>query len=226
MKNNPPFAVLFDMDGVLLDSVEASMYSRRQVANLFGFTPDEMMQHSEPGRSLRDFYDTLQKVRPFTASFKEFSDHVLEAVFAYLKEHVTGGEPALMHFLDELQARHIPIALGTSAIKRSALRKLELAGLGGRFEVMVTADDATRHKPHPEIYQKAANNLGIPPEKCIVIEDAASGIKAGHAAGMKVIGFSKFVKNLDALQQADLVVADFSELSYEKLSQLVSGQRV
>lgn len=222
MPNKAPFAVLFDMDGVLLDSVEASLYARRLVANLYGFTPEEMMQHSEPGRSLLDFYNTLQKIRPFAANFTEFSDRMLEGVFAYLEEHTQAADKNLVHFLDELQARHIPIALGTSALKRSALRKLELAGLRGRFEIMVTADDATHHKPHPEIYLKAAEHVGMSPRKCIVIEDAISGIQAGHAAGMKVIGYSKFVNNIDTLQQAELVVTDFSELSYEKLARLAS----
>lgn len=221
MANKPRLAVLFDMDGVLLDSVEASMYSRRKVAHLYGFTPEEMMTHSKPGRSLFDFYQTLQQVRPFGADFQEFSDTMLDGVFEYLGKHVKGADPGLINFLGELETHHVPIAVGTSALKRSALRKLALVGLQKTFDVIVTADDAEHHKPHPQIYLEAAKRLQIEPAKCIVIEDAADGVASGHAAGMKVIGYTKYVKNIATLEQADLLVSDFSELSHQKLTQLL-----
>jgi len=215
--------VLFDMDGVLLDSVEASMYSRRKVAHLYGFTPEEMMTHSKPGRSLLDFYQTLQRARPFDVNFQEFSDTILEAVFIYLKKHIKGTDPALVKFINDLRAHHVPIAVGTSALKRSALRKLALAGLQNTFDVIVTADDVEHHKPHPHIYLKAAEWLQVPPKKCIVIEDAGDGIVSGHAAGMKVVGYAKYVKDASTLREADLVVSDFSDLSYQQLTQLLDS---
>lgn len=219
----PPFAVLFDMDGVLMDTVPASMHARRVNAKLFGFTPDEMVQRSKPGRSLHDFYDTLQNMRPFKANFDEFSDRMLEEVFAYLEKHQNDTDPNLITFIEDLKTRHIPLAVGTSALKRSALRKLEIAKLRAYFDEIVTADDVKRHKPHPDIYHEAARRLGVPPEQCIVIEDAVDGITAGKTAGMKVVAYTKYVSDASALTDADITVNDYTALNYDKLLQIIKG---
>ena len=226
MAKQPPFAVLFDMDGVLLDTMPASIHARKTLAPTYGFTSEEMKQHSKPGRSLRDFYLTLQKFRPFDADFDSFADSMLKEVFAYLEKHSRDTDPALTTFLKELQAHHIPIAVGTSALKRSAHHKLALVNLKDSFDVIITADDVERHKPHPDIYLEAARHLNVDPSRCVVVEDAVDGIDAGKAAGMKVIGFSKYVTDVENLKKADLIVDDFSKLDYQTLQQLVTGKSV
>lgn len=219
----PPFAVLFDMDGVLLDSVEASMHARRQNAHLYGFTPGEMMAHSKPGRSLRDYYQALQQVRSFPVSFDDFANGMLEVVFDYLKKHSHGADPALVAFIRDLRAHNIPVGVGTSALKRSALKKLKIVQLHQTFDVVITADDVERHKPHPDIYQEAARQLNMPAQRCVVIEDALDGLTAAKTAGMKTIGYSKYALYPKDLAVADMVADDFSKLSYKKLSALFSA---
>jgi beta-phosphoglucomutase len=217
----PPFAVLFDMDGVLINSTDASWHSREIMADKFGFTFEEVHSQSRRGGSLRDFYLKLQKLRPFDVDFDTFADAWLAANFAYLEQRIDGGDPATIHFIEDLRTHGIPFALGTSALSRSAKRKLALVELHDHFEIMVTAEDVERHKPHPDVYLEAARRVGVAPKQCIVIDDAEAGIESGKAAGMKAIGFSKYVENLETLAKADLVVNDFSELTYNKLLKLV-----
>lgn len=219
----PPLAVIFDLDGVLIDSYAASVYSQNFIGKTYGFTLDEITSNSKRGGSLRDFYRALQKLRAFDTDFDTFADTMLEAYFSYLGQHTQGLDAALATFLEGLKKHGIPIAVGTSALKRSALRKLQLAGLDGTFEVIITADDVERHKPNPDIYIEAAKRLGVNPKYCVVIEDAAAGIEAAHAAGMKAIGFSKYVEDLRTLQKADWVVPDFSELDALKLKRFMLG---
>lgn len=217
----PPFAVLFDMDGVLMDTVPASMHARRVNATAFGFTPEEMMEHSKPGRSLRDFYNTLQCIRPFKASFETFSDQMLQEVFAYLEKHQGGTDPNLVTFIENLKEEGIPLAVGTSALRRSTLKKLELAKLRQYFDVIVTADDVEHHKPSPDIYLEAAKRLQMPGNVCIVIEDAADGIAAGKAAGMKVVAYTKYVPDTSVLAGADLIVGDYAKLNHQTLLRII-----
>lgn len=217
----PPLAVIFDIDGVLINSHAATVYSQQLMGEKYGFTVDEVKSCSKPGRSLRDFYLALQKIRPFKSDFDTFADMLLSANFSYLEKHTHGLTAGLAAFLDGLKKHGIPIAVGTSALKRSALRKLKLAGVDGAFTVIVTADDVERYKPNPDIYLEAAEQLGVNPRHCIVIEDAEAGIEAGKAAGARVIGFSKYVEDLATLQKADWVVADFSELNVTKLKKFI-----
>lgn len=211
------------MDGVLTNTVPGSLYARKALASKYGFTPEEMMQNSKPGRSLLDFYRTLQKLRPFDADFDSFADAMLKEMFVYLEKHKQPADPQLLHFLAELRRHNIPIAVGTSALRRSAMRKLALVNLQDAFDKIVTANDVDRHKPHPDVYHEAANQLGIESNRCIVVEDAPDGVEAGKAAGMKVIGFSKYITDASKLKKADLVVPEFSKLNYQILLQLVNG---
>jgi HAD superfamily hydrolase (TIGR01509 family) len=218
----PPFAVVFDMDGVLINTEPVHEQVNITVAKHFGLSPDVMNSISRPGRSMRDFYLELQKLHPFDADFETYSEKTLETMFIELEKTINGPDPQLIAFLHHLREQGIPVAVGTAALKRSAARKLGVVKLHNEFDVIVTADDVERHKPHPDVYLETAKRLGIKPAKCIVIEDAGSGIQAAHAAGMKVIGYGKYVNDPATLKHADLVVSEFSKLNYSTLLQLVT----
>jgi sugar-phosphatase len=99
----------------------------------------------------------------------------------------------------------------TSGTRALASARLQLGGFQAP-KVLVTADDVVNGKPHPEHYLRGAQLLGVKPEECLVIEDAPAGIRAAHAAGMKVVGFAS-TYHPEKLLQADAVIAGFRELS-------------
>ncbi|GIW03700.1 MAG: beta-phosphoglucomutase [Thermomicrobiales bacterium] len=96
--------------------------------------------------------------------------------------------PGLTAFLDRLDG--VGIAVATSARRRSALRMLRELALLGRFAAIVTADDVVHGKPHPEPFLTAAPRLGVPPGRCLAIEDSPAGLQAARAAGMTCVGLT------------------------------------
>ena len=97
---------------------------------------------------------------------------------------------------------------------------LELLNVKDKFQVISHSDIVERGKPHPDIYLKAAELLGVTPEECIAIEDAEGGVKSAKAAGMKVIGFKDSSHNTQDLSEADLLVTDFNQLTLQALEKL------
>lgn len=225
MKQQPPFALIFDLDGVLLNTHPAQKVAYHRVADRFGFTGEELQAAGSSGGSMRDRYQNLQSLRPFEADFQTFSDIILEVLFGELEGEGHKPDPNLVSLLGKLRRRGIPLAVGTSAIKHSALRKLTIINLHTVFEVIVTADDVERHKPHPDVFLEAARRLGVKPDHCIVIEDAEDGVKAAHAAGMKAVGYYKYSLDPQEVKHADLVINNFAELNYQKLLKLIAGKQ-
>jgi HAD superfamily hydrolase (TIGR01509 family) len=224
MKTAVPFAVLFDMDGVLINTEPSHDVAHEFIRERYGFSKEEMKQAFGRGGTLRGSYEALQKLRPFGTSFDAFADEMLTEVFKHLETQVNEADPALVAFLKRLHRHLIPIAIGTSALRRSSAHKLAVIKLQDHFDVIVTSEDVTHAKPNPDVYLSAAQKLQMPASKCIVIDDTKKGVAAGKAAGMKVIGFSKYNANLDSFTEADTIASGFGELSHERLLGLITGK--
>lgn len=214
-------AVIFDIDGVLINTEPAHTAAHAAVAELYGFTPAEMKATKVRGSSLHDHYHALQQVRPFAATFASFSETVLAALFEQLNIYDQKPDPGLVPLLRALKQQRIPVGVGTSALRQSAKRKLAAVKLEDVFDVLIASDDVERAKPEPDIYLAVARLLKVNPEYCVVIEDAAAGIQAGKAAGMKTIGYTTYTPEPEKLHEADLRIHSFNELSVEGLYRLV-----
>ncbi len=170
-------AVLFDMDGVLVDSTNAVARVWRKWALARGFDPEKVVRaaHGRPSiDTVRDFLPNADShAENLEVERQEVED--LEGVVAM------PGAQALVH---SLPAGRWTVV--TSATRPLAEVRLRAAGIPIRGS-LVTADDIQHGKPHPEPYQKAAAWLGYPPSECVVVEDAPAGIRAGKAAGARVI---------------------------------------
>jgi mannitol-1-/sugar-/sorbitol-6-phosphatase len=169
--------VLFDLDGVLADSTPAVARVWTIWANKHGFDPDETVRqaHGRPSIS------TIRELLPN-------ADHIAENALVERMEIEDVGDvialPGAAELLQALPANRWTIV--TSCTKSLALVRLRVAGLPIP-EQLITANDITKGKPHPEPYLKGAKLLGVAAEDCIVIEDAPAGIRAGKAAGARVL---------------------------------------
>ncbi|CAN7512072.1 HAD family phosphatase [Pseudoxanthomonas sp. LjRoot143] len=177
-----PVAVIFDMDGLMLDSERAIIGCLADAARELGHDLPEvlwlaMVGHSEAvcrhlldeavGETQRDLI--LQR------------SHVLyDAVVAAGVPH----RPGILAMLDFLQARGIPRAVATSTRRPLALKKLKASGLLPRFDAICTSSDVEHPKPAPDVYLLAARSLGVEPAWCLVLEDSPTGVRAALAAGM------------------------------------------
>jgi len=172
-------AVLFDMDGVLVDSTQAvaRVWSKWAIAR--GFDPEEVVRaaHGRPSLdTVRDFLPNADgDAENLEVERQEVED--LEGVVAI---------PGSLTLVNSLPPGRWTVV--TSATRPLAEVRLRAAGFP-ILPTLITAGDIQRGKPDPEPYQKAAARLGFPPAECVVVEDAPAGIRAGKAAGARVIGF-------------------------------------
>ena len=197
-------ALLFDMDGVLIDSTPAVGRVWRKWALEHHFDPDEVAARAHGRPSLTTVRELLpdadHEAENRIVERREIED--LEGVVPLAGAH---------ELLEKLPENRWTIV--TSATRALAEVRLRAAGLPSP-EKMVTSNDITNGKPHPDPYLKAAGLLGYRPEKCVVVEDVGAGIKAGLAAGARVIALHTTCSARDLLDAgATWVLKDCSEIT-------------
>jgi HAD superfamily hydrolase (TIGR01509 family) len=213
------WAVVFDLDGVLVDSYDAHRWSWERLADetgvrftdadftaSFGQTSREVIARhwgaavgSDRNRALDDRKESLYRDR-------------LRAAFP-----AVDGAVAL---IDALRAAGVALAVGSSAPPENVELTLALLDRRAAFAVVVTGRDVARGKPDPAIYTTCAARLGLPPRRCVVVEDAPVGVAAARAAGMRCVGLTG-TTDAAALADADLVVASLRDLSPPRLAALL-----
>jgi sugar-phosphatase len=188
--------LLFDLDGVLVDSVAASTRAWIWWASRHGLDSRPFIDaHGRPTR------ETIRELAP------QLDTDVEEAIVDERESTDTEGVVALPGAADLLDSGR-PLAIVTSCSRRLALARLAAAELPVPG-VLITAGEVTRGKPDPEPYLLGASRLGVEPERCTVFEDAPAGVRAGKAAGMRVVGLTTTV-SASSLAAADLIVADLA----------------
>lgn len=214
------FGVIFDMDGVLIDSKSYGWSVFKDIARENGGLVRDEDYSQYQGVSWRDVIARWKAEFGFKPSLEEFTARFEEAeVRAFASS--THLIPGVLDFLSMLRTHHTPMSVGTSSHASRALSLLEKSKIRPFFSGVATADDVAHHKPAPDVFLAAARMIKISPAECIVVEDAPAGIEAAHRGGMKAVGFAETSEIEATLHKADIVVRDFSELSYEKLSRLV-----
>ena len=211
-----PFgAVLFDLDGVIIDTTELHHRVWDTFARARGYVPsrDELL-----GTHGRRAEETLRLWFGEALSDGEVNELALERDTLFNRllatEPVT-AIPGLRDFLGDLRRAGVPWAIGTSAVPMNAELSLSRLGLRELFDVMVTAADVARSKPDPEVYLKAAAALGVPPAACLVIEDAVLGIRAARAAGAKCLALTTtFPPDVLRREGPDWLAEDFRSLPF------------
>jgi sugar-phosphatase len=194
-------AVLFDMDGVLVDSTACVERHWRQWAAAQGLDPDPILAIAHGQRTV----ETLRTVAPHLDADAEAAQ--LEARASIDTEGVVRIEGAAR------LVRNLPKdgwAIGTSAPRLMATTRLQHTGVPIP-PVLITAEDVQHGKPHPQVYLEATARLGVAPARCVVIEDAPAGIDAARAAGMRVLAVAT-THEPAALQDADAIVMRLLDL--------------
>jgi mannitol-1-/sugar-/sorbitol-6-phosphatase len=188
-------AILFDLDGVLVDSTRSVERHWRAWALQKGLDPDKIMAIAHGVRAI----EVIQRVAPHLDAAAEVRE--IEAREVTDRDGVVAmpGAAALVKSIPDEQWGVV-----TSGTRHLASGRLRLMGLPVP-KVLVTANDVANGKPHPEPYLKGAKLLGVSPADCLVIEDAPAGIQSAHAGGMKVVGITS-TYGADALTNADAVI--------------------
>jgi beta-phosphoglucomutase len=205
------FAVIFDMDGVIIDSNPFHKIALKQFCNKYGFdfTDEELMQRIY-GRTNKEWLTNLFGPLP-PHELTQYEEEK-EGLFRELYKNNIRALPGLPEFLRQLQLNKVPVAIGTSAPRSNVDFVLQHTGLGEFFPVILDETDVERGKPDPEIYLKVAARLRLPPGRCIIFEDSLSGVEAAQRAGAFVIGVAT-THRVEELAHTDFVIHDFTRLS-------------
>jgi len=178
-------AVIFDMDGLLLDS--EVIYRAVWLRAIVGFQREmpEQTFRRFLGRNGRDSRKLLAEIYGAEFNVEGFLDTCRALAGEHIETHGIAPKPGLGELLTCIEANGISKAVATSARRDWALRSL--GALASRFEILTTGDEVTRGKPEPDIFLLCAERLGATPAECLVLEDSEAGIRAAHAAGMPVV---------------------------------------
>lgn len=215
--NNFPAAVLWDMDGTLIDSEPYWLASENALAESYGGTWSIDDGHQMIGKSLYDSSALLkEKFGIEDLSVQEVIDRMTDEVIENLKTRLP-FRPGALELLMELKRRGIKTALVTMSMRKMALAVTKEISFEA-FDVVVAGDDVTFGKPHPEPYLKAAELLGVEITDCIAFEDSSTGLRSAEAAGAHAIG----VPNLMELPQrpTNKIISSLTSVDAENLESL------
>ena len=212
-------AMIFDLDGVITDTGYLHFLAWKELAQSIDISIDEQFNECLKGvsrmGSLALILQHAHRENDYTPAEKEAlaarkNQRYVELLQSLTPENVL---PGVLPFLDECHAHGLKTALASAS--RNASFIIEKLSLSDRFDYIADAAAVAHSKPAPDIFLAAAKGLGIAPEHCIGIEDAAAGIQAIHAAGMKAVG----IGGEDTLFDADVLLPDTGKLCLASLAE-------
>lgn len=216
------FGAIFDWDGVIIDSAKLHEQSWHALAR-------ELRRTIVPGSFLRGFgmksAQIIRGIHGWSDDPAEISrlTNRKEALYReFVRQYPIAPLPGVVEWLQQLQEAAIPCAIASSTPRLNIEVVLDRLGLTNQFDAIVAAEDVEQGKPNPEVFLKAAAKLGLPPERCVVFEDAQVGLQAAHAGGMKAIAVTT-THSPDELAAADLVVHRLDELTPATIAKLLSN---
>lgn len=215
--------VIFDMDGVIIDSEPVHHYAYNKLFKQLGIEVSPELYASFTGNSTKNIFERLKVIYNlgedvetlvnakrdlFTAAFDLKED-------LYLLDGVE-------NLIQDLHQNGMQLVLASSSAKVTIERIFNRFNLDHYFTHKVSGEDFPKSKPHPAIFEHAALLSQTPRENCIVIEDSTNGIKAANAAGIYCIGYNSVHSKLQDLSTANLVIQHFDELSFDSIRNIVA----
>lgn len=215
-------AVIFDMDGVLVDSYRPHWESWQRMAAEVGRRLDEAKFVQTFGRTSREIIAEHWGHGALSDAEIAKFDRRKEALY---REIVADNFPAMdgaAELIRSLHATGFRLAVGSSGPPENVALAIDRLDVASLFQTLVTGADILRGKPDPQVFLIAAERLGVPPSRCAVIEDAPVGIAAANAAGMTSIALVSTGHTRDSVSAANLIVDSLRELSPGRIVDLLS----
>lgn len=210
-------AIIFDLDGLLVDSEPCWDRVRQKMAAEYGQTWTNEDQRHVMGVSTATWANYMIEQLGLKMTRQEVIERIVGDMLAVYHEHIPflPGAVQAVH----LAASHYPTGLASGSERSLIEAVVQNPAMQGKFEAVVCTDDLPRGKPAPDVYLETARQLGVAPQLSLCVEDSSNGILAGKAAGMKVIAVpdGRFNPNQAVIQQADVVLGSLEEFNIDLL---------
>mgnify|MGYP000724914717 CR=1 FL=1 len=220
-QNLAAWGVIFDMDGVLVDSAPAHFESWQRLAREEGVTITRKQFEAGFGRQNGDiipmFFGSVSRQRLAAIALRK------EEIYRDLVRARVPVVDGAVELISALAHQKIPLAIGSAGPRPNINLVLEGMQVTGFFDVIISGEDATRGKPDPQVFQLACERLRLPPDRCVVIEDATAGVAAAKAAGTRIAAvMMHHPAETLMVAGADIVVERLKDLTVARLKDLVS----
>jgi HAD superfamily hydrolase (TIGR01509 family) len=209
-------AVVFDLDGVLWDGEPLYHEAFNVVLEPYGYSVTSEDYVNIIGHSVEAAWGWVLNNFKIREDPEKFLRRYNEAVLELLAQPVE-PLPGVRELLAELRSRGLPIGLASASLRQWVNATIRGLHIENAFDATVSASEVEHSKPAPDLYLAAAEKLGIPPGDCLAVEDTGAGIAAAKAAGMFAVQVRASSTALPPLEQADLVIDDYSEFDLSLL---------
>jgi beta-phosphoglucomutase len=218
--------VIFDMDGVLVDSYQAHWESWRLMAGEIGQSLTEQQFAATFGRTSREIIAAHWGAGLLSPAQISDFDERKEHLYRELVEREFPAMDGAADLIRQLAAAGFRLAIGSSGPPENVALVSQRLGIEEVLQTRVTGRDVSRGKPDPEVFLKAAERLELAPAQCAVVEDAPVGISAANAAGMASIALLSTGHTRESVAHARLVVTSLRDLSAESIARLIESRTV
>jgi haloacid dehalogenase superfamily, subfamily IA, variant 3 with third motif having DD or ED/haloacid dehalogenase superfamily, subfamily IA, variant 1 with third motif having Dx(3-4)D or Dx(3-4)E len=215
-------AVIFDMDGVIIDSEPFHWEVNKQIFKLLGIRVSKKDYRKYIGSSNTNMWTDLKARFGLLQPLEDLVKMQVNGNIDFLRENQFGPIEGITGLLRGLKKNAVAIGLASSSPDGAidiVLRKFKIENY---FSIKVSGEDFKKSKPAPDIFLRTARLLRVPPAQCVVIEDSAHGVAAARAAGMKCVGFANKNSWDQDLSKADLIIDDLRKLNVERIRALFS----
>lgn len=216
------YGVIFDVDGVLVDSYQAHFITWQASARKHGFDCTEAEFAMAFGRTAREVIRETWDSSLTNQWIQDFEEEK-EALY---RQMISENFPAIdgaFQLIHALHAENVPMAIGSSGPPLNVQAVIKALKAEDAIKTVITGADVEIGKPNPDVFLQGAAGMQIPADRCIVLEDAVPGLQAARAAGMKCVGVVSEGRSKEDLSDADHLVTDLTELSPQLLRHIIDG---
>lgn len=212
-------AVIFDLDGVIVDSMQTHWEAEKRTLQKYGIlvTSKELDEYS--GKSILFKFSELLKRYELSVKPEEVLEFHMTEGYEYIKANIKPVK-GVIELIKHVHKHNVKLGLASGSPLAFILYVLEKFNVLQLFDSIISVDDITHGKPHPEIFLKSAEALGVKPSECIVMEDAPQGIEAAKRAGMKCFAVTTTFPE-EKLVNADKIAESFEGLTIGQLNELL-----
>lgn len=213
--------VIFDMDGVIVDTEPVHHHAYQQHFSALNIQVSDLMYASFTGNSTKNIYEKLKLQFDLDQSINELVE-TKRAFFDNAFENKKDLDllDGVLNLIQDLHQNNIQMVLASSSAKVTIEKIFDRFNLHPYFSHKVSGEDFPKSKPHPAIFEKAALLSNTDIKECIVIEDSTNGVIAANAAGIFCVGYNSLHSKLQDLTTADLIIQEFKELNFQKIKTL------